>query len=116
MTYRKTSSRELPSLTESPQRPLAAGPVQTGSVVDIVLRRFPYVDDGTSWEQILDFRNDPSVKAKRNALRRWMSGIASKPRKPVEIEQEIDCLLWLANCYFPRDSSGFSVLLPFFDA
>ncbi len=25
-------------------------------------------------------------------------------------------LLWLANCYFTHDSSGFPVLLPFFDA
>src|SRR2546423_9725037 len=25
-------------------------------------------------------------------------------------------MLWLANCYFTHDSSGFPVLLPFFDA
>src|SRR6266513_5390656 len=30
--------------------------------------------------------------------------------------QNIYDYLWLANCYFAHDSSGFPVLLPFFDA
>jgi len=31
-------------------------------------------------------------------------------------EQLNSMLLWLANCYFTHDSSGFPVLLPLFDA
>jgi hypothetical protein len=70
-----------------------AAPNNTGVVVDIVLRRFPYIDDGTPWERLLEFRNDPNTKARRNALRRWMSLVATKPCNQVEIEQEIGYLM-----------------------
>jgi len=66
---------------------------RNGSVVDIVLKRFPYVDDGTPWERVLEFRNDANAKARRNALRKWMSALTREPFKEVEIEREIDCLL-----------------------
>jgi hypothetical protein len=81
-------------LQPQPERKLLpSGPNNTGRVVDIVLGRFPYIDDGTPWERVFEFRNDTDAKAKRNALRKWMSTLATKPCNQVEIEQEIDYLL-----------------------
>jgi len=63
------------------------------SVVDVVLKRFPFIDDQTPWERVLEFRNDPEAKSRRNALRKWMRELTRQSLKPVEIEQELDALL-----------------------
>ena len=66
---------------------------QQSNVIDIVLKRFPYVGENTAWEKILDFRNDEDARDRRTELRHWMSEMACKSQSPIEIEQQIDYLL-----------------------
>jgi hypothetical protein len=63
------------------------------SVVQIVLKALPLPDDSVSWEQIIDFRNDPDSFGKFLAIRSWMSDVAKSNLSPIEIEQKIEWLL-----------------------
>jgi hypothetical protein len=58
----------------------------------IVLHEFPRPDECVSWEQLLEFRNDPALRHDRLALRRWVATTATQTRSAVEIANELDFL------------------------
>lgn len=62
-------------------------------VIDITINHLPIPDDSTSWEQIIDFRNDPDTEKKFLDLRNWMNEIARAKLTPLEIEQKLEWLL-----------------------
>jgi hypothetical protein len=62
-------------------------------VASIVLNNLPIPSEQTSWEQILEFRNDPDTKEKFFRLRRWMRDVSKDQLSPVEIEEQLESLL-----------------------
>jgi hypothetical protein len=63
-------------------------------VVQIVINQLPLPDGLTPWEQIIDYKNDPSTKNNVLALRRWISKISSENLSRAEIDDELQ---WLMN-------------------
>lgn len=59
----------------------------------MIIEKFPYLDELTSLEQILDFRTDPDSRRTITSLRRWASNIVAANRSAAEIAQEIEYLL-----------------------
>ena len=84
--------------------PVASGklpelPQQTGSVeevVKVVINHLPIPDDSTSWEQIMDFRNDLDTQGKFLGLRNWMNDVARAKLTPLEVEQKLE---WMIHDY-----------------
>lgn len=67
--------------------------VSNAEVLRIVLNSMPIPTEETSWQQILDFKSDPSSKSKFIALRHWMHEVARAQLKPHEIEVKLQYLL-----------------------
>ena len=44
--------------------------------LSFVLKNLPTIDDSTSWEQVLDFKNDDDVKLSFQRLRNWMIDVS----------------------------------------
>jgi hypothetical protein len=63
------------------------------NVVRITLNAMPQPDDLTSWESIIEFREDAGSMQRLRGLRRWLSDMAKKPMSPREIVQELEYLL-----------------------
>ncbi len=63
-------------------------------VVQIIINQLPLPDSATPWEQIIDYKNDPSTKNNILALRRWISKISSENLSSAEIDDELQ---WLMN-------------------
>lgn len=63
-------------------------------VARIVLKNLPVPDGNTPLEQIVEYREDQSVKSSYLHLRRWMNKIANENLMANEIEEEIE---WLCN-------------------
>ena len=62
-------------------------------IMKIVLAALPVPDCQTSWEQIVEYRNDPDSKNKFLDLRNWMSEIARGELLPDEAEEKLEYLL-----------------------
>ena len=60
-----------------------------GTVAEITLREFPLPGPHTSFDQILEFRDDQDVRHSRIALRHWMVQAATKESRPIEIADEL---------------------------
>lgn len=73
--------------------PIAELPRDKDSVLRIVLNVLPMPDDSTSWEQIMEFRNDPDSQNKFLDLRNWMREIARAELTPIEMEEKLEYLL-----------------------
>ncbi len=73
--------RELPNSNKS-------------DVAQIVISSLPLPDNTTSWEQIIDYRNDPGNQKNLLTLRRWIRKISTEELSKAEIEEEIE---WLIN-------------------
>lgn len=59
-------------------------------VVEVVLHSIPEPDfETTSWEQIIDFRNDPDTKKKLNNFRIWIQRITKSGISENELYEEI---------------------------
>lgn len=69
-------------------------PAIKSDVVRIVLNALPIPDDSTSWQDILEYRNDPESQGKFLALRSWMSDIARQNFTITEVEEKLDHLLY----------------------
>ncbi len=61
--------------------------------MQITLKAIPVPDYSTSWEQIFEYRSDPSSHSKFLALRNWMSDMARSNLTPIEIEQKLEYLM-----------------------
>lgn len=74
-----------------PQMPIPRP--QKCDVIDVTLNTLPVADDTVPWEQIWEYRNDPDSQRKFLALRKWMSSMARAKLTPVEVEEELECLI-----------------------
>jgi len=90
-------AREIDAVSLRPPSSRVAVPdsiqMVKGDVQRIAINAMPEPDEGTSLEQILDFRSDPDAKGKMLALRRWMSGMVKASATPREIVEELEWLL-----------------------
>jgi hypothetical protein len=64
-----------------------------GDVIHIALKAMPIPDDTVSWEQVLEFRDDPDSYGKFLDLRNWMNETARGELSPIEIEQKLEYLI-----------------------
>jgi hypothetical protein len=64
------------------------------NVIQIVINNLPLPNIETSWEKIIDYRNDPDNNKDLLNLRRWIRKISSEEISPVEVQEEIE---WLQN-------------------
>jgi hypothetical protein len=71
---------------------IAGKDVRAADVQRVIIQKFPYPDDSTSLERLLDFRDDLDVKRMLVSLRRWASSVLAT-RSEAEIAQELDYLL-----------------------
>lgn len=62
-------------------------------ILEVVLKKFPIIDDSVSWEQLIDFKNDSDSKRKFFALRNWMIDISKGNLNSKEISEKFDYLL-----------------------
>jgi len=62
-------------------------------VVGVVINSLPIPSESTSWEQIIEYRNDPNSHSKFLALRNWMNDISKGNLTPIEIEQKLEYLI-----------------------
>lgn len=63
-------------------------------VAQIVINRLPLPNNETSWEQIIDYRNDPENQNNLLGLRHWIRKISKEELSKAEIEDEIE---WRIN-------------------
>jgi hypothetical protein len=63
-------------------------------IVRVVLKALPIPDENTSWEQIIDYRNDSDTAGKFLALRRWITTTARAQIPANELEEELEWLLF----------------------
>ena len=63
-------------------------------IAQIVINNLPLPDGTTSWEQIIDYRNDPENQKSFLTLKRWIRKISTEELSKGEIEEEIK---WLMN-------------------
>jgi hypothetical protein len=80
----------LPTLSRSPT-PNAA---TKNDVVQIVLKAMPTPDESVSWEQIIEYRNDPDSAGKFWGLRNWMNEVAKSSLSATEIEDKLEYLMY----------------------
>jgi hypothetical protein len=66
--------------------------IRAANVQRVIIQKFPYPDDSTSLERLLDFRDDLDVMRMLVSLRRWASNVLAT-RSEAEIAQELDYLL-----------------------
>ena len=62
-------------------------------VLEIVLTELPFPDDSTSWEQLLDYKNDPESRLRFLALRKWMRDAATKNIPAKHLREELEYLI-----------------------
>jgi hypothetical protein len=67
---------------------------QKSDVIQVVLKHLPLPDDSTSWEQIVDYRNDPDTAGKFLALKNWITEMTHTQLTPAEIEEKLEYLLY----------------------
>jgi hypothetical protein len=61
--------------------------------VKIVIDKLPLPSDSTPWEQILEFKNDPSSRQNLLLLRQWIRDVSTGNIKYFEIEEKLEFLL-----------------------
>jgi hypothetical protein len=61
-------------------------------ILEVVLKKFPVIDDSVSWEQLIDFKNDADSKRKFLALRNWMIDISKGSFNSKEVSEKFDHL------------------------
>lgn len=66
---------------------------QKSKILEVVLSKFPVIDERTSWEQIIDFRNDSESRRKFLALRNWMIDISRGDFSAEELNDKIEYLM-----------------------
>ena len=62
-------------------------------VVRIALAALPIPDDETPWEQIIEYRSDPTSQDKFLDLKNWMTEVARGDLTPPEVEEKLEYLL-----------------------
>jgi hypothetical protein len=80
----------LPTPVDAFVQPLGDG---RNPVIQLVLRSLPMPDDSIAWEQIVDFRQDPSAKDAWYRLKDWMTDVARGGLKEPELTEKLEFLL-----------------------
>lgn len=62
-------------------------------IAEMVINKFPVIDDLVSWEQLSDFKQDPESKRKFMALRNWIIDISKGTLTAREVGEKLDFLL-----------------------
>jgi hypothetical protein len=63
-------------------------------VVRILIEQIPIPDDTTSWEAIMDYKQDEDNQGRMASLRKWIGKTVQSDLSPVYIKAEIDDLLY----------------------
>ena len=63
------------------------------AVIHVVLKSIPLPHDGTAWEDIIEWRNDPEARKRYLRLKHWMNTVVSENRSPQDLHDEIQMLL-----------------------
>jgi hypothetical protein len=66
---------------------------RSDNIISVVLDAMPIPDESTSWERILEFRQDADSRKKLIALRRWMRGVVKDSRSVTELTEELQHLI-----------------------
>jgi hypothetical protein len=61
-------------------------------ILEIVLNKFPIIDDNVSWEQLIEYKNDPMSTSKFLALRNWMIDISKGNYTSKEVSEKFNYL------------------------
>lgn len=64
------------------------------SVAHIILQSIPEPDENTSWEYILDYRDDAEVQGRFFRLKTWINTLVEAKRSPNELEDELRELIF----------------------
>ena len=94
--YRNNENMDVYPLFYNGYPELTQQTSSVGDVIDLTINQLPIPDDSTSWEQIMEFRNDPATEGKFLDLRNWMNEIARAKLTPLEVEQKLE---WLVHEY-----------------
>ena len=88
---------------------------QQQAVLEVVFKRFPVPTTETPIQEILSFRSDEKAVASRKRLQRWVREVASKEKRPREIEDELDELLasYTEHMKFHKMKLGFGTFSSF---
>lgn len=62
-------------------------------VLQIILKNIPVPNEKTSWEQLIEFRNDPLTIDKFLQLKNWINDISKMGLSVIEIEDKFDYLV-----------------------
>jgi len=88
------SAIELRVASPTPDNGPPAGlRTQEGTIIEIVLNKFPQPNAITSWQAIEEFRNDPNTRVSRMRLREWVADMATKSDDPAAVARRLDYLL-----------------------
>lgn len=82
----------LPILSTLPPAEISLQNKKT-SVASIVLKNLPVPTEQTSWERIIEFRNDTDAFNKFLDLRNWMNEVAQGQMSVIECEQKLEYLI-----------------------
>jgi hypothetical protein len=65
----------------------------SSTVLSVLFKKFPTVDDSIDLEKFIEFKNDPETQLKLSRFKEWVLEISKKNYTEKEIEQKIDYLL-----------------------
>jgi hypothetical protein len=62
----------------------------TQAIINLIIKKFPFIDDTVGWEKIIEFKADTDAKNKLNALKNWLTDISKNNYTVTEVEQKLD--------------------------
>lgn len=60
------------------------------SIINLIIKKFPFIDDTIEWQKIIEFKTDIDAKNKLNSLKNWLIDISKNNYTVTEIEQKLD--------------------------
>lgn len=84
-------ARYFPIVNEYPQ--IEHQNTTQSQIINVVINQFPQIDLSASWEQIVEFKNDPDSIAKFLELRNWINEVSKSNMDLSEIEEKLEYLL-----------------------
>lgn len=61
-------------------------------ILEVVLKKFPLIDESVSWEKLIEYKSDEDSKRKFLALRNWMIDISKGNYTEKEVSEKFDYL------------------------
>lgn len=88
----RTGTLAIPVLPTRIENPLSTG-VSRVDALNIAIHSIPFPAKDVPLERLLDFRNDPDVKADFLALHKWATSTVTVRKNPTEILEEVEYLV-----------------------